>query len=389
MTNVIPPAPPAPLTDTRHDPAVAPSTPAPTVSVGAMPLGDVVHPAAVAANPELYPVTASDPLPIREPVPVQVSPVTVDPQPIADKASFITDIAPEETPYKVPTAPKSAPAKTAPAAPPVQSVEVPAGSAIAGGVPVVQMPAGVPARNVLTPFKITDRNRQYAEEKGVDLSQVTPTGSQGSITKKDIDNAAAAARSAAAAAQPPVAPVVVATSAVAPVAAVETLRAEQPVHATSNGAVLTVVNGNGDHAGVAAGPAAVDPEQPRGAIGSAYDPVASSAHGANGPSAPSPNAITPAPTPAPAAPPAAPAAAPPPTPPPPAPTADVPVSGNTYVERRFSVTADGQRFHSAMDYLNQDPDKVRLLNIVDAFFEFTPNGALVVAVLDFSGVGAW
>ena len=109
--------------------------------------------------------------------------------------------APEAAPAAVeaPVAPAAAPTPAAPAAP-----------AQATGVPA----ASNPDKLVLAMPSV----RQYAREKGVDITLVVPTGKGGRVTREDIDNFGGAPVAAAA---PAASPVVEAAVASAPAAQVE------------------------------------------------------------------------------------------------------------------------------------------------------------------------
>ena len=109
--------------------------------------------------------------------------------------------APEAAPAAVeaPVAPAAAPTPAAPAAP-----------AQATGVPA----ASNPDKLVLAMPSV----RQYAREKGVDITLVVPTGKGGRVTREDIDNFGGAPVAAAA---PAASPVVEAAVASAPAAKAE------------------------------------------------------------------------------------------------------------------------------------------------------------------------
>ena len=112
--------------------------------------------------------------------------------------------APEAAPAAVeaPVAPAAAPTPAAPAAP-----------AQATGVPA----ASNPDKLVLAMPSV----RQYAREKGVDITLVVPTGKGGRVTREDIDNFGGAPVAAAAPAASPVVEAVVASEPAAPAAKAE------------------------------------------------------------------------------------------------------------------------------------------------------------------------
>ena len=109
--------------------------------------------------------------------------------------------APEAAPAAVeaPVAPAAAPTPAAPAAP-----------AQATGVPA----ASNPDKLVLAMPSV----RQYAREKGVDITLVVPTGKGGRVTREDIDNFGGAPVAAAAPAASPVVEAAVASEPAAPAA---------------------------------------------------------------------------------------------------------------------------------------------------------------------------
>ena len=109
--------------------------------------------------------------------------------------------APEAAPAAVeaPVAPAAAPTPAAPAAP-----------AQATGVPA----ASNPDKLVLAMPSV----RQYAREKGVDITLVVPTGKGGRVTREDIDNFGGAPVAAAAPAASPVVEAAVASAPAAPAA---------------------------------------------------------------------------------------------------------------------------------------------------------------------------
>ena len=112
--------------------------------------------------------------------------------------------APEAAPAAVeaPVAPAAAPTPAAPAAP-----------AQATGVPA----ASNPDKLVLAMPSV----RQYAREKGVDITLVVPTGKGGRVTREDIDNFGGAPVAAAAPAASPVVEAAVASEPAAPAAKAE------------------------------------------------------------------------------------------------------------------------------------------------------------------------
>ena len=112
--------------------------------------------------------------------------------------------APEAAPAAVeaPVAPAAAPTPAAPAAP-AQSTGVPA--------------ASNPDKLVLAMPSV----RQYAREKGVDITLVVPTGKGGRVTREDIDNFGGAPVAAAAPAASPVVEAAVASEPAAPAAKAE------------------------------------------------------------------------------------------------------------------------------------------------------------------------
>jgi hypothetical protein len=266
----------------------APPTPAgPPVTQ----LHDVNHPPAAAAAPmalppiaaaaldeQDYPVTNSEPRPIPSAVGITRSQFTAAPQQVHERESMVAGIAPEEALYAPAPALKTATVKpAAPAAAPVAMVEISSGSAIAGGTvsaPVVPMPTDTPSVSVPTPYAIAESVRKFAESKGVDLSQVTPSKG-GKITKKDVEAAIAAAA---------------AVAAVHTVPAIAALPAPEGVDISALTAVEVPT------AAVEMVPVAVEPivepaqlpDQMVGAVGSKYDPTAASAVGANGPGGPAP-----------------------------------------------------------------------------------------------------
>lgn len=270
MTQSAPPTPTGPpvtqLHDVNHPPA------APTAPMALPPI------AAAALDEQDYPVTSSEPRPIPSAVGVTRSQFTAAPQLVHERESMVAGIAPEEALYAPAPAPKTATVKPAsPTAAPVAMVEISSGSAIAGGTisaPVVPMPTNTPSVSVPTPYAIAESVRKFAESKGVDLSQVTPSKG-GKITKKDVESAIAAAAAVAA------------TSTVPAIAALPALDAVEL-------GVLTAVEDPAEANETI--PAAVEPavepaqlpDQMVGAVGSKYDSAAASAVGANGPGGPTP-----------------------------------------------------------------------------------------------------
>ncbi|NLR31845.1 2-oxo acid dehydrogenase subunit E2 [Levilactobacillus tujiorum] len=85
--------------------------------------------------------------------------------------------------------------------------EAPAAEPEAAAAPAPAAPTGVPA--AADPNKLVmamPSVRQYARDKGVDITQVAPTGNHGQVLKADIDNFNGAAAPAAAAKEAPAAP---------------------------------------------------------------------------------------------------------------------------------------------------------------------------------------
>lgn len=205
MSDTHPPVPPAPpavkapaLQDVSHLPAAPPLAPAPVaaqaVSATAAPLRDVTH---TPAQPG--PVAARPPMPLNPPVEVQVSPVTTPPMPQKQKVSSIAGIVPEtvvgSNDAPAPARPKPAPAVPTAVAPPVAAPEVYGTSTVvgAGAAPVVALAPDAPTVHRDTPYAVADSVRQLAEQNGIDLGTVTPTGKGGRIVKKDVQTAIAAA----------------------------------------------------------------------------------------------------------------------------------------------------------------------------------------------------
>ena len=110
-----------------------------------------------------------------------------------------------------PAAPAAVEAPVAPAAAPTPAA--PAAPAQATGVPA----ASNPDKLVLAMPSV----RQYAREKGVDITLVVPTGKGGRVTREDIDNFGGAPVAAAAPAASPVVEAAVASEPAAPAAKAE------------------------------------------------------------------------------------------------------------------------------------------------------------------------
>ena len=111
-------------------------------------------------------------------------------------------------------APEAAPAAVeAPVAPAAPTPAAPAAPAQATGVPA----ASNPDKLVLAMPSV----RQYAREKGVDITLVVPTGKGGRVTREDIDNFGGAPVAAAAPAASPVVEAAVASEPAAPAAKAE------------------------------------------------------------------------------------------------------------------------------------------------------------------------
>lgn len=107
---------------------------------------------------------------------------------IGDVLVEIDDGSPDEPGDAAPAAP-AAEAPAAEAAPAAAATPAAAPAAPAAA------PTGAPSADVLAMPAV----RQYAREKGVDLTKVTPTGSHGHVTKADVDAFAGGAAPAAAA----------------------------------------------------------------------------------------------------------------------------------------------------------------------------------------------
>ena len=139
---------------------------------------------------------------IPSPVSGTITAVLVSEGTVAHVGDVIVEIAAEGV------APAAAP--SAPAASPAPAASAPAAPAQPTGVPA----ASNPGKLVLAMPSV----RQYAREKGVDITAVVPTGKGGRVTREDIDNfggapvaapaveAAPAAQAAAPAASAPAAP---------------------------------------------------------------------------------------------------------------------------------------------------------------------------------------
>ena len=125
---------------------------------------------------------------IPSPVAGTVTAVLVSEGTVAHVGDVIVEIATEGGSH--------APAAAAPAAPAAPAV-APAAPAAPTGVPA----ASNPGKLVLAMPSV----RQYAREKGVDITAVVPTGKGGRVTREDIDNFGGAPVAAPAAAPAPVA----------------------------------------------------------------------------------------------------------------------------------------------------------------------------------------
>ena len=125
---------------------------------------------------------------IPSPVSGTVTAVLVSEGTVAHVGDVIVEIATEGGSH--------APAAAAPAAPAAPAV-APAAPAAPTGVPA----ASNPGKLVLAMPSV----RQYAREKGVDITAVVPTGKGGRVTREDIDNFGGAPVAAPAAAPAPVA----------------------------------------------------------------------------------------------------------------------------------------------------------------------------------------
>ena len=216
MSASVPPAPnaapvaPQGLQDISHG-AVAPApvsvAPAPAYAVAPIiPLHDVSHAAAVG------PVTASEPLPVPDPVAVQSTPLTVAPAPPAADNSVITGIAPAGPPIApVPAAVAPAPAAAPPALTPVPVTAAPSVqpsapgqgevyvlSPVAGGAPLPPVialpnnPAPQPTEGTQTP-PVSKAVQTLADRHGIDLRTITGTGTRGRVIRADVEAAISAA----------------------------------------------------------------------------------------------------------------------------------------------------------------------------------------------------
>ncbi|ART70471.1 hypothetical protein BTO20_19560 [Mycobacterium dioxanotrophicus] len=216
MSASVPPAPnatpvaPQGLQDISHGAAVAPApvsvAPAPAYAMAPIiPLHDVSHTA-------VAPVTASEPLPVPDPVAVQSTPLTVAPAPAAADNSVITGIVPAGPPI----APAPAPVPPAPAVAPPAPVTVPvtgvppvqpsapaqeevfAPSPVAGGAPLPPVialpdtPALQPTADTLAP-SVSKAVQTLADRHGIDLRTITGTGTRGRIVRADVEAAISAA----------------------------------------------------------------------------------------------------------------------------------------------------------------------------------------------------
>ncbi|MFN6545007.1 MULTISPECIES: E3 binding domain-containing protein [Mycobacteriaceae] len=216
MSASVPPAPnatpvaPQGLQDISHGAAVAPApvsvAPAPAYAMAPIiPLHDVSHTA-------VAPVTASEPLPVPDPVAVQSTPLTVAPAPAAADNSVITGIVPAGPPI----APAPAPVPPAPAVAPPAPVTVPvtgvppvqpsapaheevfAPSPVAGGAPLPPVialpdtPALQPTADTPAP-SVSKAVQTLADRHGIDLRTITGTGTRGRIVRADVEAAISAA----------------------------------------------------------------------------------------------------------------------------------------------------------------------------------------------------
>ena len=135
---------------------------------------------------------------IPSPVSGTITAVLVSEGTVARVGDVIVEIAAEGVaPVAAPSAPAAPAASPAPAAAPAQPTGVPA--------------ASNPGKLVLAMPSV----RQYAREKGVDITAVVPTGKGGRVTREDIDNFGGAPVASAA----PAVEVAPATQAAAPAAA--------------------------------------------------------------------------------------------------------------------------------------------------------------------------
>ena len=116
---------------------------------------------------------------IPSPVSGTITAVLVSEGTVARVGDVIVEIAAEGVaPVAAPSAPAAPAASPAPAAAPAAST--PAAPAQPTGVPA----ASNPGKLVLAMPSV----RQYAREKGVDITAVVPTGKGGRVTREDIDN---------------------------------------------------------------------------------------------------------------------------------------------------------------------------------------------------------
>lgn len=117
---------------------------------------------------------------IPSPVAGTVTAVLVSEGTVAHVGDVIVEIATEGGSHAPAAAAPAAPAASAPAAAPAAPAAAPAAPAAPTGVPA----ASNPGKLVLAMPSV----RQYAREKGVDITAVVPTGKGGRITREDIDN---------------------------------------------------------------------------------------------------------------------------------------------------------------------------------------------------------
>lgn len=154
---------------TAPAPAAAPSAPAPAVPTPSEPTPAATAPAPATPAPAApAPATSAPPA-----APAPAAPAPAAPAPAAPAAAAM----PEQTPAPEP-APAAAAAPAAPAPAPAPAPAA-AGQATVGS-------------GYVTPLV-----RQLAQQHGVDLASVTPTGIGGRITKQDVLDAAAASASPA------------------------------------------------------------------------------------------------------------------------------------------------------------------------------------------------
>ena len=140
---------------------------------------------------------------IPSPVSGTITAVLVSEGTVARVGDVIVEIAAEGVAPVASVAPAASPAPAAPAA-------APAAPAQPTGVPA----ASNPGKLVLAMPSV----RQYAREKGVDITAVVPTGKGGRVTREDIDNFGGAPVASAA---PAASPVVEATPAASPAPAAQ------------------------------------------------------------------------------------------------------------------------------------------------------------------------